>query len=207
MASRGHLHPMAHGPTLSRPRLLSAHLFWLSSFPLLLLRTLVITKGPSDNPGESPYLRILNLIIGAESLLPLVTYSQVLGIKIRIFSFEEEEDFIQSPQCPSWMHAVTTVWAKALQSCPTLCNPVDCSLPGSSVHGILQARILEGVAVPSSRGASRPREDVCSHHSSLPPSPMLPWRRRVSWPVFFRLSPSTSFLISLKCLLCENLSC
>ena len=66
--------------------------------------------------------------------MPLVTYSQVLGIKIRIFSFEEEEDFIQSPQCPSWMHAVTTVWAKALQSCPTLCNPVDCSLPGSSVH-------------------------------------------------------------------------
>ena len=36
--------------------------------------------------------------------------------------------------------------AKSLQSCPTLCNPVDCSLPGSSVHGILQARILEWVA-------------------------------------------------------------
>ena len=32
---------------------------------------------------------------------------------------------------------------KLLQSCPTLCNPMDCSLPGSSVHGILQARILE----------------------------------------------------------------
>ena len=35
--------------------------------------------------------------------------------------------------------------AKSLQSCPTLCDPMDCSLPGSSVHGILQARILEGV--------------------------------------------------------------
>ena len=38
--------------------------------------------------------------------------------------------------------------AKSLQSCPTLCNPMDCSLPGSSVHGILQARILQGVACP-----------------------------------------------------------
>ena len=38
--------------------------------------------------------------------------------------------------------------------CPTLCNPLDCSLPGSSVHGILQARILEWVAISFSRGSS-----------------------------------------------------
>ena len=37
--------------------------------------------------------------------------------------------------------------AKLLQSCPTLCNPMDCSLPGFSVHGILQARTLEWVAI------------------------------------------------------------
>ena len=41
--------------------------------------------------------------------------------------------------------------AKLLQSCPTLWDPMDCSLPGSSVHGILQARILEWVAMPFSR--------------------------------------------------------
>ena len=40
------------------------------------------------------------------------------------------------------------------QSCPTLCDPMDCSPPGSFVHGILQARILEWVALPSSRGSS-----------------------------------------------------
>ena len=57
--------------------------------------------------------------------------------------------------------------AKVLRSCPTLCNPIDCSLPGSPVHGILQARILEGISMPSSRGSSGPREDVCSHHSTL----------------------------------------
>ena len=35
------------------------------------------------------------------------------------------------------------------QSCPTLCEPIDCNPPGSSIHGILQARILEWVAIPS----------------------------------------------------------
>ena len=45
---------------------------------------------------------------------------------------------------------------KSLLLCPTLCDPMDCRLPGSSVHGILQARILEWVAMPSSRGASDP---------------------------------------------------
>ena len=44
------------------------------------------------------------------------------------------------------------------QSCPTLCSPMDCSPPGSSVHGILQARILEWVAAPFSRGDSPPRD-------------------------------------------------
>ena len=44
------------------------------------------------------------------------------------------------------------------QLCPTLCDPVDCSPPGSSVHGILQARILEWVAIPFSRGSSWPRD-------------------------------------------------
>ena len=44
------------------------------------------------------------------------------------------------------------------QSCLTLCKPMHCSPPGSSVHGILQARILERVAMPSSRGSSQPRD-------------------------------------------------
>ena len=48
--------------------------------------------------------------------------------------------------------------AKSLQSCPTLCDPMDLSPPGSSVHGILQARTLEWVAVPSSRESSPPRD-------------------------------------------------
>ena len=50
------------------------------------------------------------------------------------------------------------VCAQSLQSCPTLCKPMDCSSSGSSTHGILQARILEWVAIPSSRGSSQPRD-------------------------------------------------
>ena len=41
------------------------------------------------------------------------------------------------------------IHAKLLQSCPILCDPMDCSLPGYSVHGVLQAKILEWVAIPS----------------------------------------------------------
>ena len=50
------------------------------------------------------------------------------------------------------------VVALVAQSYPTLWHPMDCSPPGSSVHGILQARILEWVAIPFSRGSSRPRD-------------------------------------------------
>ena len=51
--------------------------------------------------------------------------------------------------------------AELLQSCPILCNPMDCSPPGSSVHGMLQVRILEWVATSSSRGSSPPRDQTC----------------------------------------------
>ena len=47
---------------------------------------------------------------------------------------------------------------QSLQSCPNLCNPQDCSPPGSSVHGTSQARIMEWVAISFSRGSSRPRD-------------------------------------------------
>ena len=49
---------------------------------------------------------------------------------------------------------------KSLQLCPVLCNPLDCSLPGSSVHGILQARMLKWVAISSSRGSPGPRDQT-----------------------------------------------
>ena len=56
--------------------------------------------------------------------------------------------------CKSWALLVCV----CAQSCLTLCSPVDCSLPGSSVHGLLHTRILEWVAISSFGGSSRPRD-------------------------------------------------
>ena len=47
--------------------------------------------------------------------------------------------------------------SEVTQSCPTLCDPMDCSQSGSSVYGIFQARVLEWIAISFSRGSSRPR--------------------------------------------------
>ena len=54
----------------------------------------------------------------------------------------------------------TCVHVQLLQSCLTLCNPMDCCLPGSYVHGIIPARILEWVAMPSFRGSFQPRDQT-----------------------------------------------
>ena len=59
-----------------------------------------------------------------------------------------------------WVHA------KSSELHPTLCNPMDYSPPGSSVHGILQARRLEWVATPSARGSSWPRDGSCISYVS-----------------------------------------
>ena len=64
--------------------------------------------------------------------------------------------------------------SKSLQLCSTLCNPMDCSLPGSSVHGILQAGILEWVAMHFSRGSSQKNHRyTCIPHPE-PPSLLSP---------------------------------
>ena len=60
--------------------------------------------------------------------------------------------------------------AKSHQSCPPLCNCMDCSPPGSSVHGILQARILEWVDIFFSRGSSQPTQESNPGLSRLPAS-------------------------------------
>ena len=69
--------------------------------------------------------------------------------------------------------------AKSLQLCLTLCDPMDFSPPGSCVHGIIQAGILEWAALPSFRGSSQPRDvthiSLCLLHwqvGSLPLAPL-----------------------------------
>ena len=68
------------------------------------------------------------------------------------------------------MHDQSTIWpwlsyiVLVTQPCPFLCDPVDCSPPGFSVHGILPPRILEWLAIPFSRASSRPRDRTCVSH-------------------------------------------
>ena len=64
---------------------------------------------------------------------------------------------------PSPSPGSRTVLCLVPELCPTLCNPMDCSPPGSSVHGVLQARVLEWVAISFSRGSSQSRDQsrVC----------------------------------------------
>ena len=58
------------------------------------------------------------------------------------------------------------VCVKSLQLCPTLCNPMYCSPPGSSFHGLLQVKIQEWIALPSSRQSSQPRDRTQVSHTA-----------------------------------------
>ena len=58
------------------------------------------------------------------------------------------------------IESISHSWKLVVQLCLTLCNPMDGSLLGSSVHGLLQARILEWVVIPFSRGSSQPRDQT-----------------------------------------------
>ena len=64
------------------------------------------------------------------------------------------DSYKSSSEEPLFYH--NKLYCLASQSCPTLCDPMHCSPPGSSVHGILQVRILEWVAISLSRGSSPP---------------------------------------------------
>ena len=68
----------------------------------------------------------------------------------------EESIFSKWPYCPK--QPIDSLKCEVTQSCPALCNPMDCSLPGSSVHVIFQARVLEWVAISFSSGSSWPRD-------------------------------------------------
>ena len=83
--------------------------------------------------------------------IPFQTFSVVIPSDWRVIQ--------PPPNMTKILHTLSKV-VKVLvaQSCPTLCNPMDCSLPSSSAHGILQAKILEWVSISFSRGSSQLRD-------------------------------------------------
>ena len=83
------------------------------------------------------------------------------------FSFQSQRKVMpNNAQTTAQLHSchMLVKWSEVAQSCPTLYDPVDCSLPGSSLHGILQARILEWVAISFSRGSSQLRDQTLVSH-------------------------------------------
>ena len=77
-----------------------------------------------------------------------------------------------------FVYTLLYVCVSCAQSCQTLCDPMDCSLPGSSVHGISQARILEPFAITSFRGSSRPRD--WTHKPTSPALKVDSWSAELS---------------------------
>ena len=106
-------------------------------------------------------------------------------------------------QPSSWLFLLSQACVKSLQLCPTLCDAMDYSPLSSSVHGILQARILSWVAVPSSRGSSQPRDWTCiSYISCIGKRVLYHWRHLGS----FLLSHFPPIL-GLFCFSGKTLSC
>ena len=86
-------------------------------------------------------------------------WNQFSCIAVRLFTIQAtRKDLIKEKDILSVSLFLNLHAHLAIQSCPTLCDPVDCNLPDSSVHGIIQARILEWVALSSSRGSSWTRD-------------------------------------------------
>ena len=97
-----------------------------------------------------PVLKLGQPTITSDNLLR-VTQVEYRGSEFSIFSL---------PVVPSVRNSRFLIFlrhSEVTHSCPSLCDPVDCSLPGSSFCGLLWARILQWVAVSSSRGSSQPR--------------------------------------------------
>ena len=94
-------------------------------------------------------------------LLPKLVW--LLKVIIHIKRSSLWNTFTQTQKDSSVIYSMQLLlcYAKSLQSWPTLCDPMDHSLPGSSARGILQARILEWVVMSFSRGSSQPRDWTC----------------------------------------------
>ena len=104
---------------------------------------------PSPDPPPGPRVRMRGRGQGLDASLPLAIPP------IQRVSWGSRKSREAVGRCLGFLSCACM---SVVQSCPTLCDPMDCSPPGSSVHGILQARILGWAAIPFSRGPSRPRD-------------------------------------------------
>ena len=130
--------------------LVCAHVF--SCVRLLVTPWTVAHQAPlSMELSRQEYWSRLSFLTPGELPDPGIKLSSLL----RLLLWQVDSLPLASPDEPNNLNKVK---GEVIQSCPTLCNPTDCSLPGFSVHEIFQARVLEWVAISFSRGSSRPRD-------------------------------------------------
>ena len=102
------------------------------------------------------------------------------------------------------LEGLTCMHAKLFQSCLTPCDPMDCSPPRCSVHGILQARILEWDAITFSRESSQPRDQTCVSYlwyqqaGSLPLA--LPHNSFITTPLAYSVAGLITSSFSTQCI-------
>ena len=101
------------------------------------------------------------------SYFPKRNKREVINTNIFISAFSNQSCFIYNQNFPLAKQQLFLGHGMLLQLCPILCDPMDGSPPGSSVHGILQTRILEWIAISSSRGSSQPRDWTCAPYVSF----------------------------------------
>ena len=96
-------------------------------------------------------------------VIPFLELSKILQCELKLLFAVISLVFCShlSANTSTFFASVGYACAQSLQSCPTVCDPMDYSLLGSSVSGILHARILEWVPMPSTRGSSQPKEWTC----------------------------------------------
>ena len=118
------------------------------------------------------FLKKLNIELSHDPAIPFLgVYPKELktGVQTRahtqvftaaLFTIAKMQRQRKCPSADEWMNKMGYIcMCVCVQSCPTLCNPMDCSPPGFSAHGIFQARILEWVAISSFR-KSQPRDQT-----------------------------------------------
>ena len=125
--------------------------------------TASISQLPDDS-SLSPHLTSLTRGTPSENHsveLVLIMYDYFTPLNVGVVSYAAIDSQDRSDICQK-MSKCFEVWkvkeSEVAQSCPIFCSPMDYSLPGSSVHGIFQARILEYTAISFSRGSFQPRD-------------------------------------------------
>ena len=124
---------------------------------------------PWNSPGQNTAVSSLSLLQGIfpiQGSNPSLPHCRQISHRESLFvQCNSPKEKKKKVMWGLW-HVLSCLHAKSLQSCLTLCSPMECSLPGSFVHGILQARILEAVAMPSPGVSSWPRNRTWGYFTS-----------------------------------------